>query len=335
MDLNSLFDSVKFEESLSIDALASKGYAESDSYSNILYKPSIKKEKTKHYKSILKFLPWYKDFNNSIIQKYEVFLKNATTDEMKSIDCPSTVGKPSILQDVFFELKNSNNAMEASLSKEFKRRAVYYAPVQIIKDEQHPELEGEIKIFQFGLKIYEKIKDVMKPSNDLIDKNIPFDLNKGKLFSLDIQEIAQYPNYDKSQFIDKTFPFLLINGEKVGMKTPDDIEKIKKFLVDNTPEFEKFEYTEWSADDVKFVRDVILSHIHNSKIIGKLKAKFPSIFRLSEAGSVETLEDDVSTDDFLDDNVDTTLDDNDEVEIDTEEQDETDEDEISDDYFNI
>lgn len=241
--------------SMDADALIQK----TESVDSEIYKPSIDKEKVDKYTALIKFLPWHKDWTKSRISKWQVFLKNNDTEEFKMVDCPSTVKEKSILQDIFFTLKNSPHADLQELKENFSRKSINFSLVQIIKDKQHPELEGKIKVFSYGKKIADKIDNVLKPTDDGISEpNNPFDIFEGKVFSLSIKKIDKYPNYDDSAFLDKTYP-LLIKDEKIQEKNKNNISKVLKFLQEESPDLEKYEYKAWSKDVKDFVIQSIKS----------------------------------------------------------------------------
>jgi hypothetical protein len=250
--------------------------SEHQTYVSEIYRPSIIKDKIPHYQSVIKFLPFHEDPKLLWVEKQEVFLTNPDTNDKKSVDCPSTVKEKSVLQDAFFALYNSNVASEKELSKAFKRRATYYSIIQIIQDKHHPELEGKIMIYQFGTKIYEKLRETIKPSNDMVDSHQPFDIIKGKLFALDIGMVAGFPNYDRSQFMDKTLPGLQIDGKNVMFA--DDPERVKEYYVKNSPDLSKYSYKAWDDDTKSFVGQVITATLDSSVMLDVLVKKYPDVF---------------------------------------------------------
>jgi len=72
--------------------------------------------------------------------------------------------------------------------------------VYIVSDPKHPENEGQVKLFKFGAKIFEKITGVMNPTFEDEQAFNPFDLWSGANFKLKITKVAGYQNYDKSEF---------------------------------------------------------------------------------------------------------------------------------------
>jgi hypothetical protein len=76
--------------------------------------------------------------------------------------------------------------------------------VYIVSDPKHPENEGQVKLFKFGAKIFEKITGAMNPAFEDETAINPFDLWTGANFKLRITKVAGYQNYDKSEFASPT-----------------------------------------------------------------------------------------------------------------------------------
>jgi len=281
-DLDALFNSSEFEKVLDIDSIMKEDEKE-NSYS-IIYRPSLKKAGVDKYVSVVKFLPYYKNPNLLWTHNYEIFLKNATDNSMRTVNCPSTIGQPSVLQDAFFECYNSDEAVIKRLKGEFSRSEKWYSIVQIIKDDHDPDLVGKIMIFKYGKQIYDKLKASIQPTLDGIDAMNPFNPIEGKHFALQIKTVDKYPNYNDSQFMSKTLPGLIIDGKEVLFK--DDPEKVKTFLQENTPDLEAYKFQPWDAETKKFVAKAVISHFGGTAILDKLMSKYPDIF--SEVGSSST-----------------------------------------------
>jgi hypothetical protein len=81
-----------------------------------------------------------------------------------------------------------------------KRKLNYIANVYIVSDPKHPENEGQVKLFRFGAKIFDKLTEAMNPQFEDESPINPFDLWKGANFKLKIRKVEGYQNYDKSEF---------------------------------------------------------------------------------------------------------------------------------------
>jgi hypothetical protein len=95
-----------------------------------------------------------------------------------------------------------NSGIEANkeIVRKQKRKLNYVANVLIISDPKHPENDGQIKLFKFGKKIFDKITELMNPVFEDEKPVNPFDLWEGANFRLKIRNLEGYRNYDKSEF---------------------------------------------------------------------------------------------------------------------------------------
>ena len=259
--------------------------------SSDFYNPAalMKKDKKTSYNATLKFIPWLKNIPESRIQKWQIFLKNPDKTMTKRLDCATTLGdkQPSILKDIYFALDGSSSAHEKHLASNFGRKKQIFTLVQIIDDKQHPELIGKIKIWNFGVKVNDKIKLLMKPDADSGEEpNNPYDIVNGKLFALKIQNVTTndgvMPNYDNSYFYtDRKGNFLFENNE-VASKNPKDAEmkRIATYILENQPDLEQCAYHRWEDDEelAQYVYDVIMETIPRNGIFDKINKSHPAFF---------------------------------------------------------
>ena len=234
------------------------------------YNPSADKGQNGIYQSVIRFVSWWQDPQHSFTDKWVCWLVDPVTNRGRIVDCPSSVGKPSPLQDMFFKLRKSESIQEQKKSEIFSRKHMYAAVIQVIKDNQNKESEGKLLVYPFGKKIFEKIEAEKKPI--IGEPHEPFDLLDGKAFQLVITKVAGFNNYDQSKFIDKKIPLLLpvnVKGEIVPFgteglklqpitdKTPREV--VFNFLKDNSPDLNKYAYKEWDQDIHEYVNQVILA----------------------------------------------------------------------------
>jgi hypothetical protein len=97
-------------------------------------------------------------------------------------------------------LWNSGIKANKDIVSKQKRKLNYIANVYIVSDPKHPENEGQIKLFRFGAKIFDKLTEAMNPQFEDESPINPFDLWKGANFKLKIRKVEGYQNYDKSEF---------------------------------------------------------------------------------------------------------------------------------------
>lgn len=232
------------------------------------YKPTAKAGKDNVYKSVIRFLPWHKDPKRSIMSKWTAWLEDPVSGDVKYVDCPSSIGKKSLLQDIYWKLKKSESVAEQELAKSFSRRQTFASIIQVIKDDNQPDLVGKILIFPYGVKVHNKIMAQIKP--EFGKPHVPFDLFDGRPFLLNIALVAGYNNYDNCAFLDEKLPFT-IDGEELE-KSQDSLVKIVEHLKEKCPDLSKYDYREWDDDTTNFVMSVVKNTIPKGKVIESIKS---------------------------------------------------------------
>ena len=225
------------------------------------YKPGPDKGKGGTYKSIIRFIPWYKDpVHGSIQEKWTCWLVNPLSQKGRYVDCPSSIGKQSPLQDMYWKLKKSDSVAQQKKADVFSRRHNYASLIQVIKDENAPELEGKILVYRYGVKIWEKINAELKPVIGKADD--PFNILNGKAFALYITRKGEWPNYDNSKFLEThRIPLVIPNPEEDGKLVPinenTDKATVFNYVKDNSPDLGKYAFNEWDQDIHDYVNSVI------------------------------------------------------------------------------
>lgn len=237
-----------------------------DSRDSDFYKPYPENGKDGVYKSLVRFVPNHVDASKSKIHKYYVYLNDPSTGEGFSVDCPSTVGKKSILKDIFWKLKNSHSAADQELAKSFSRKEDYYALIQIVQDKNNPDLEGKIMIFKFGRKINDMLESQLKPEYG--DPCNPFDLFEGKLFSIHSRKVGEWNNYDLCQFVGNNTP-IEIEGRKMK-KSKDDMQTILEYLQTGPDNLKSFEYKEWDDNLTDRVMNIIKNTVPDGRMVNEI-----------------------------------------------------------------
>ena len=232
-----------------------------------IFKPEAKSGKDGVYKAVVRFLPWHKDVKKSVMKKWACWLTNPADNASKMVDCPSSIGKKSVLQDLFWKFKKSDSVAEQKLAENFSRRQKFASLVQIIKDDNDPENVGKIMVWPYGVKIFNKLQAEMKP--EFGKPHIPFDLFEGKPFLVHVTLVAGYNNYDNSRFLDEKMP-VLVNGEKME-KTQECLTKIKEYL-ETSPDLGAYDYQEWDTDTENFVNDMIRNTVPGGRMIESIES---------------------------------------------------------------
>jgi hypothetical protein len=230
------------------------------------YKPYPENGKDGVYKSLIRFLPNVENPAKSKVHKYYVYLKDPSTGDGFSADCPSTVGKKSILKDIYWKLKNSHSAADQELAKAFSRKEDYYALIQIIQDKNNPELEGKIMIFKFGRKINDMLEAQLQPEYGAPCN--PFDLFEGKEFSLNVRKVGEWNNYDLCSFVGEKSP-IKVNGKSM-QKNKEDMDSILTYLNEGPKNLTSFDYKDWDDDLTNKVMSVIRNSVPEQRVVNEV-----------------------------------------------------------------
>ena len=231
-----------------------------------LYKPYPELGKDGVYKSLIRFLPNITSPKKSKIHQYYVWLKDPVDGVNFKALCPSTVGKKSILKDLFWKLKNSPSAKDQEISKAFSRKEDFYSLIQVVKDPNKPELEGKIMIFKFGRKVNDLIEQQIKP--EFGNPSNPYDLFEGKSFGLQVRKVGEWNNYDLCQFVGDKGP-VIIDGTPVE-KTEESRDIITKYLKTGPLDLEKYDYKDWSEDDQEKIMKIIRNTVPDGRVVSEI-----------------------------------------------------------------
>ena len=229
-----------------------------------LYSPTHKQGKGGVYKSVIRFLPWHMDPSNNMISKYVAYLVNPTNpNEGKYVDNPT---ENSPISNAYWAMVNTKDARFTEFAKKhLSSKKYYYALVQIMSDEQKPDLVGQIKVYRFAKKIWEKIHAELNPAQG--DPINPFHPIYGRKFSLVITEQSGFPNYDQSGFFDERMGGGLapsgmwyLNPQTNQMEVvteSTDQNLVLNYLRQYSPDLSKYAFREWNDSEREFVSGVL------------------------------------------------------------------------------
>ena len=136
-------------------------------------------------------LPWVRIFSHGFQAQGGWLIDNCLTT-LDGAKCP--------VCDHNSTLWNSGIEANKEIVRKQKRKLNYIANVLIVSDSKHPENEGQVKLFKFGKKIFDKISEAMNPEFPDEKPVNPFDFWEGANFKLKIRNVEGYRNYDKSEF---------------------------------------------------------------------------------------------------------------------------------------
>ena len=190
---------------------------------NRFWKPEL--DKTGNGYAIIRFLPqpdgeelpWVRLWSHAFSGPGGWYIENSLT----------TINKSDPVSEYNTELWNSGIESDKDTARKQKRILKYYANVYIVSDSKHPENEGQVRLFKFGKKIFDKITEAMNPAFDDEEALNPFDLWKGADFKLKIRKVDGFWNYDKSEFAS---PKALLEDDKELEKVWKTEHSLKAFV---------------------------------------------------------------------------------------------------------
>lgn len=227
-----------------------------------LYKVNHKDPKCKGgiYSAVIRFIPWVQNPARCIVDKQVSWVRNDLTQKGMYIDDPRSIGEFSPVTDMFFKLYNTKVDRFVNYAKQnLSSKSQYASLVQIINDEQHPELNGQIKVFVYGRTIWQKIYDQehfpgIAPVN-------PFHPLEGRYFHIRCVDKSGFNNFDQSIFSDNQPSNAMWmpgpDGQMHQIDAYTDQNAVVEYLRANSPDLSKYEYQPWTAEQAKFVDEVI------------------------------------------------------------------------------
>ena len=145
-------------------------------------------------------LPWVRVFNHGFQGPGGWYIENSLT----------TLNQKDPVSEYNSVLWNSGIEANKEIARKQKRRLTYISNVLIVSDPKNPENEGQIKLYKFGKKIFDKLTEAMNPQFEDEKAVNPFDFWDGANFKIKIRQVEGYRNYDKSEF---ESPSALFDGD--------------------------------------------------------------------------------------------------------------------------
>ena len=135
-------------------------------------------------------LPWARSWNHGFQGPGGWYIENSLT----------TLGQKDPVSEYNSQLWNSGIEANKEIARKQKRRLTYVSNVLVIKDPTNPQNEGQVRLYKYGKKIWDKLNDQMNPEFEDETPCNPFDLWEGANFKLKIRKVDGFSNYDKSEF---------------------------------------------------------------------------------------------------------------------------------------
>ena len=135
-------------------------------------------------------MPFVKLYSHAFQGKGGWFIENSRT----------TLGEKDPVSEYNSELWNNGTDAGKDQARKQKRKLTYIANIIVVKDPANPQNEGQVFLYKFGKKIFDKIMSAMQPEFEDEEPINPFDFWEGASFKLKAKNVAGYRNYDSSEF---------------------------------------------------------------------------------------------------------------------------------------
>jgi hypothetical protein len=162
-----------------------------------IWKPTV--DKAGNGYAVLRFLPTVEGNDLPWVRYWDHGFKGPTGQWYieKSL---TSIGQQDPVSESNSKLWNSGDDRDKDIARERKRRLHYVSNILVESDPSNPANEGQVFLFVYGKKIFDKILDVMQPQFQDEDPIDPFHFWEGASFKLKIRNVEGYRNYDKSEF---------------------------------------------------------------------------------------------------------------------------------------
>ena len=112
----------------------------------------------------------------------------------------TTLGQKDPVSEFNTTLWNNGTDSGKDAARRQKRKLTYISNIYVVKDPANPENEGQVFLYKYGKKIFDKITAAMQPEFEDEEAIDPFDFWQGANFKLKAKNVAGYRNYYSSEF---------------------------------------------------------------------------------------------------------------------------------------
>lgn len=176
--------------------------------------------------AVIRFLPSMKEGELPWVKVYSHGFKGPS-GKWYIENCLTTIGQADPVVEHCNELYSTGLESDKKIAGERKRKIAYIANVLVISDSKNPENEGTVRLFKFGKKIFDKIKDKLQPTFEdekAVDVFSPWE---GANFRLRMSKVDGYSNFDKSVF---DSPSEITDNDEELLKIMNSRHDIQEFL---------------------------------------------------------------------------------------------------------
>lgn len=150
--------------------------------------------------AVIRYLPQPGEELLPIVKKFSYGFMWPQTKKWYIENSPATIGEPDPVAELNSADWDSGTEEGKNLAKIRRRRLSFVSNILVIKHAARPADEGNVYLYEYGKKLYEKINEKMNPPFADIERMNPFHPDLGANFHLRVMKVNGFPNYDKSDF---------------------------------------------------------------------------------------------------------------------------------------
>jgi hypothetical protein len=218
-------------------------------------------------------LPWVRVFNHGFQGPGGWYIENSRT----------TLNDKDPVSEFNSTLWNSGIEANKEIARKQKRRLTYISNILVVSDPSNPENDGQIRLYKFGKKIFDKVTEAMNPEFADETPVNPFDMWEGANFKLKIRNVESYRNYDKSEFAGKS---ALLDGDDDKLEALWKKEHSLKEFTDPS-NFKSYEVLKAKLDKVLGLTGSVNKSRAEDTILSKFKKDDEEILETAGASSDE------------------------------------------------
>jgi len=176
--------------------------------------------------AVLRFLPQQEPEKAPIVMKHTHFFKE--NGKWFVCDCPTTFEMPCPADEYAQPYWDEDTKESKEIALKYSRKKRFISNVLVVNDINRPENNGKVFLYEFGIKIYEKIIDKLDPESELDEPIMIHDFLEGRNFKLKQQKVGGFINYDKSEFYSDSTP--VAKTEKKMEEVYNQITDLDQFV---------------------------------------------------------------------------------------------------------
>jgi len=161
-----------------------------------LWYPAV--DKAGNGSALVRFLPPSKGEDSPFVRRFHHSFQGPG-GLYYSENCLTTIGKSDPCADLNNQLWNSGDENNKKIASTQKRKLNFFSNIYIIKDPLNPENEGQVRIYRYGKKIFDKINAAANPKYEDDTAVDVFDLIEGANLRMVITT-GQWRSYEESTF---------------------------------------------------------------------------------------------------------------------------------------